>query len=92
MLWKPNVYVDISLLTQLWTPDQLAAVLRQYLSQFPEKILFGTDADAFGPGLNWGVKRMDSQQHRAEGDQYYALQMVRSNELNTASPWKSPGW
>ena len=53
MLWKPNVYADISLLTQLWTPDQLAAVLRDWLSQFPEKILFGTDAVSFGPGLGW---------------------------------------
>jgi len=53
MLWKPNVYADISLLTQLWTPEQLAVVLREWLSQFPEKILFGTDAVAFGPGLGW---------------------------------------
>jgi uncharacterized protein len=53
MLWKPNVYADISLLTQLWPPGQLAAVLRDWLSQFPEKILFGTDAVSFGPGLGW---------------------------------------
>jgi uncharacterized protein len=53
MLWKPNVYADISLLTQLWPPDQLAVVLRDWLSQFPEKILFGTDAVSFGPGLGW---------------------------------------
>jgi hypothetical protein len=53
MLWKPNTYADISLLTQLWTPDQLAVVLRDWLSQFPEKILFGTDAVSFGPALGW---------------------------------------
>ncbi|HLX91948.1 MAG TPA: amidohydrolase family protein [Puia sp.] len=53
MLWKPNVYADISLLTQLWTPEQLAVVLKDWLSQFPEKILFGTDAVSFGPGLGW---------------------------------------
>ena len=53
MLWKPNVYADISLITQVWTPDQLAAVLRDWLSQFPEKILFATDAVSFGPGLGW---------------------------------------
>jgi len=27
--------------------------LRHWLSQFPEKVLFATDADAFGPGLGW---------------------------------------
>lgn len=53
MLWKPNVYADMSLLTQLWTPQQLSIVLRDWLSQFPEKILFGTDAVGFGPGLGW---------------------------------------
>ena len=53
MLWKPNVYADISLLTQLLPPEQLAVVLRDWLSQFPEKILFGTDAVSFGPGLGW---------------------------------------
>ena len=47
------MYADISLLTQLWTPDQLAVVLRDWLSQFPEKILFGTDAVSFGPALGW---------------------------------------
>ncbi len=53
MLWKPNVYTDFSLMSQLWTPRELAATLRHWLSQFPEKVLFATDADAFGPGLGW---------------------------------------
>jgi hypothetical protein len=53
MLWKPNVYTDFSLMTQLWTPRELAVTLRHWLSQFPEKVLFATDADAFGPGLGW---------------------------------------
>src|SRR5206468_12061752 len=37
MLWKPNVYADISMLTRIWSPDKLASVLRDWLSQFPEK-------------------------------------------------------
>jgi predicted TIM-barrel fold metal-dependent hydrolase len=53
MLWKPNVYADFSLMTQLWTPHELAVPLRHWLSQFPEKVLFATDADEFGPGLGW---------------------------------------
>jgi hypothetical protein len=53
MLWKPNVFADISLMTQVWTPEELSVVLRDWLSQFPEKVLFGTDADTFGPGLGW---------------------------------------
>jgi predicted TIM-barrel fold metal-dependent hydrolase len=53
MLWKPNVYTDISALTRLWPPAQLAAVLKNWLRAFPEKVLFGTDASSFGPGLGW---------------------------------------
>jgi len=53
MLWKPNVYVDMSLMTAIYTPAKLAAVLRDWLLQYPEKVLFGTDAAAFGPDLGW---------------------------------------
>jgi hypothetical protein len=82
MLWKPNVYADISLLTQVWPPDQLAAVLRDWLSQFPEKILFGTDAVSFGPGLGW---EMSAWIASATGRQALAIAlsgMLRSNEIS----------
>jgi len=82
MLWKPNVYVDISLLTQLWTPDQLAAVLRQYLSQFPEKVLFGTDADAFGPGYGWELSAWIASTTGRQALGIALSQMMRSNELS----------
>jgi predicted TIM-barrel fold metal-dependent hydrolase len=82
MLWKPNVYADISLLTQLWTPDQLAIVLRDWLSQFPEKILFGTDAVSFGPGLGW---EMSAWIASATGRQALSIAlsaMVRNKEID----------
>ena len=82
MLWKPNVYADISLLTQLWTPDQLATVLRDWLSQFPEKILFGTDAVSFGPGLGW---EMSAWIASTTGRQALAIAlsgMIRDNEIS----------
>jgi hypothetical protein len=53
MLWKPNVYADISALTRLWPAAKLAAVLKNWLRAYPEKVLFGTDASSFGPGLGW---------------------------------------
>lgn len=53
MLWKPNVYVDMSAMTLIYTPAQLAGVLRDWLLEYPEKVLFGTDAAAFGPELGW---------------------------------------
>src|SRR5437870_12868306 len=38
MLWKPNVYADISMLTRLMSPEQLANILRDWLTQFPRKV------------------------------------------------------
>ena len=47
------MYADISALTRIWSSSQLADVLRIWISQFPDKVLFGTDAASFGPGLGW---------------------------------------
>jgi len=81
MLWKPNVYADISLLTQLWTPDQLAVVLRDWLSQFPEKILFGTDAVSFGPGLGWEMSAWIASTTARQALSLALSGMIRSNEI-----------
>jgi uncharacterized protein len=44
MLWKPNLFVDMSAMTRLYTPDHLDGVLKEWLSQFPNEVLFGSDA------------------------------------------------
>ena len=82
MLWKPNVYADISLLAQLWTPDQLAAVLRDWLSQFPEKILFGTDAVSFGPGLGWEMSAWIASTTARQALTIALSGMIRDNEIS----------
>jgi hypothetical protein len=84
MLWKPNVYADISLLTQLWPPDQLAIVLRDWLSQFPEKILFGTDAVSFGPGLGWEMSAWIASSTARRALTIALSQMISSHEINLA--------
>ena len=53
MLWKPNVYLDTSALILILPPAKLARVFEDWLSQFPEKVLFGSDASAFGPDIGW---------------------------------------
>ena len=55
LLAKPNVYTDTSGICLLYTPDALATILRDWLTQFPEKVLFGTDASGFGPEQGWDV-------------------------------------
>jgi predicted TIM-barrel fold metal-dependent hydrolase len=82
MLWKPNVYADISMLTRLWTPDQLAAVLRDWLSQFPEKILFGTDAASFGPGLGWDLNAWIAATTGRQALSIALSGMIRNNEIS----------
>ena len=55
MMGKPNVYVDLSAMAVIYPTAELAAVLRHWLSQYPERVLFGTDAFAAGPDAGWEV-------------------------------------
>lgn len=55
VFWKPNVYADFSLCTLTMSPSTLGGVLREWLTQYPERVLFGTDASASGPDLGWDV-------------------------------------
>jgi hypothetical protein len=53
LLSKPNVYADISMMDILLPPHQLAAVLRQWLGEWPDKVLFGSDAFDGGAEQGW---------------------------------------
>ena len=53
MLWKPNVYLDTSAIALIYPSTKLARVLQDWLIQLPEKVLFGTDAAAYGPDTGW---------------------------------------
>ncbi|HUQ83322.1 MAG TPA: hypothetical protein VM076_19365 [Gemmatimonadaceae bacterium] len=56
LLSKPNVYADISMMDVLLPPAQLAPVLRQWLNEWPDKVLFGSDA--FDGGLEQGWEQV----------------------------------
>jgi hypothetical protein len=53
LLSKPNVYADISMMDVLLSPTQLAGVLRQWLAEWPDKVLFGSDAFDGGVEQGW---------------------------------------
>ena len=53
LLARTNVYADFSGLPQFYSAAMLSGILRQWLTQYPEKVLFGTDAFANGPDLGW---------------------------------------
>jgi predicted TIM-barrel fold metal-dependent hydrolase len=54
LLSKPNVYADFSAQTFFTYPRELSEILRNWLEQYPDKVLFGTDAFSFGPAVDWG--------------------------------------
>jgi predicted TIM-barrel fold metal-dependent hydrolase len=53
LLGKPNVYADISMMVLVAEPRQVANVLRSWLIEWPEKVLFGTDAFDGGADQGW---------------------------------------
>jgi hypothetical protein len=53
LLGKPNVYADISMMDNIQSATVLAGVLRQWLGEWPEKVLFGTDAFDGGVEQGW---------------------------------------
>ena len=53
LLLKPNAWVDTSMIELLFSPPELARMMRPWLEVNPERVLFGSDAGPFGPGLGW---------------------------------------
>jgi predicted TIM-barrel fold metal-dependent hydrolase len=53
LLAKPNVYADISQLDLILSPTELARVLRRWLGEYPDKVLFGSDAFDNGAEQGW---------------------------------------
>ena len=84
MLWKPNIYLDISAMTLIYTPSTLASVLREWLLQFPEKVLFGTDAAAFGPDAGWELAAWIATTTGREALTITLSDMIRKGEVSRA--------
>ena len=53
LLAKPNVYADISMMDVVQSPTVVAGVLRRWLGEYPDKVLFGSDAFDGGPEQGW---------------------------------------
>jgi predicted TIM-barrel fold metal-dependent hydrolase len=50
---KGNVYADISMAGMIAEPRELADALRLWLNEYPDRVLFGTDAFDGGPDQKW---------------------------------------
>jgi len=84
MLWKPNVYLDISAMTLLYTPPKLAQVLRDWLTQYPEKVLFGSDAATFGPDMGWELAAWIATKNGRAALALALTDMIRDSEVSRA--------
>lgn len=84
MLWKPNVYLDMSAMTLLYTPAKLAEVLRDWLIQYPEKVLFGSDAAAFGPDMGWELSAWIATKNGRAALALALTDMIRNGEVSRA--------
>lgn len=84
MLWKPNVYADMSMMTLAYPPARLAEVLRDWLTQYPEKVLFGSDAVALGPDLGWEVSAWIAGRNGRSALALALTGMIRRGEVSRA--------
>lgn len=84
MLWKPNVYLDMSAMPLIYTPATLAGVLRDWLLNHPEKVLFGTDAAAFGPDAGWELTAWMGTTHARQALAIALTGMINDGEVSRA--------
>jgi predicted TIM-barrel fold metal-dependent hydrolase len=84
MLWKPNVFVDTSLMALVYPVDQLSGIVRGWIEQFPEKVLFATDASPGGPDLGWEVTAWIGATHVRAALVQALTAMMRDGEISRA--------
>jgi len=53
LLARPNVYADVSMIDDMLSPTELAGVLRMWLGEWPEKVMYGSDAFDGGAEQGW---------------------------------------
>lgn len=84
LLAKPNVYTDISMMCLVAEPARVAQVLRQWLAEWPEKVMFGTDAFDNGPTQNWAMVAWFGAHSAREALTVALTGMMRDGEIDRA--------
>ena len=81
LLSKPNVYADFSGLAYYAGVDAQAEVLRSWLSQWPEKVLFGTDGSPDSPAIGWEETSWIASQTAREALAIALTRMIDDGEI-----------
>ena len=81
LLWRPNAYLDFSAQSWLLESARLAAILREWLENVPEKIMFGTDAYPFSNEIGWEEFGWIASHNSREALARALTGMVRDGEI-----------
>jgi predicted TIM-barrel fold metal-dependent hydrolase len=84
MLWKPNVYADMSLISIVYPAHKLAGVLHDWLTLYPEKVLFGSDASPFSADVNWDTAAWTATKTARDALGMALTAMMRDGEVSRA--------
>jgi len=84
MLGKPNVYVDMSAMTLIYSPKVLADILRGWLTQYPDRVLFGTDAFVTNADAGWELAAWIANNTGRQALTIALTAMMRDNEITRA--------
>jgi hypothetical protein len=84
LLSKPNVYADFSALSYFENVHGQAELLRPWLSQWPEKILFGTDASPDTDDIGWEETGWVASQTAREALAIALTGMIHDGEITRA--------
>ncbi len=88
LLSKPNVYADVSMIDDIASPTVLAGVLRQWLGEWPNKVLFGTDAFDGGVEQGWEQVAWVGSNTTRRALAIALTGMIRDGELDRARAQK----
>ncbi len=82
LLGKPNVYADFSEQDALISTRALAAVLRDWLEAYPEKIMFATDLSPGSPEISWEETGYSNAKTGRDGLALALTEMVSDGEIS----------
>lgn len=82
LLGKPNVYADFSEQDALISTRAMAAVLRNWLEAYPEKVMFGTDLSPGSPEIDWEETGYSNSKTGREGLALALTEMVNDGEIS----------
>jgi len=84
LISKPNVYADFSALSFFEGAQGQADILRIWLSAWPEKVLFGTDATPMADGVSWEEVGWTASQTAREALAIALTRMIHDGEITRA--------